>query len=112
MTKDPNTERAFGDSPTGYGLQVRGSRKGLGGDPPNGLSRRRVELPRPFVQATPANAAVPTCPLCHTSTTAVTVHALHEGAYWRCTRCGRMWDAIRLQTAADYARHADLPVGT
>jgi transposase-like protein len=56
--------------------------------------------------ATPPDDIIPTCPLCHTSTGAVTVHALREGASWRCTRCGQMWDAMRLQSAADYTRHA------
>jgi hypothetical protein len=112
MTNDLKTEPARDDSPTGYGRQVRGSRKGLGGDPPNGVSRRRVELPRPRVQGTLANDVIPKCALCHTSTAAVTVQTLYEGAYWRCTRCGQMWDALRLQTAADYARHAELlPLG-
>lgn len=47
----------------------------------------------------------PTCPLCHTSHPTMTTAALMEGASWRCTRCGQMWDAMRLQTVADYSRH-------
>lgn len=48
----------------------------------------------------------PTCPLCHTVDEAITTAALLEGGYWRCTRCGQMWDALRLQTAASYTRGA------
>lgn len=48
----------------------------------------------------------PTCPLCHTTDATMTTTALFDGAYWRCTRCGQMWDAGRLQTAADYSRYA------
>ena len=49
---------------------------------------------------------VPTCPLCHTAEATMTTPLLLEGGHWRCTRCGQMWDAERLQTAADYARYA------
>lgn len=111
MTKDPKTERTLRDSPIGYGHQVRGSRKGLGGDPPNDFSRRRPETTVPIMEAPAANDVIPTCPLCHTSTTAVTAQALSEGAYWRCTRCGQMWDALRLQTVADNTRHEVLANG-
>lgn len=46
----------------------------------------------------------PTCPLCHTVDTTITSDALAAGATWRCTRCGQMWSADRLATAAAYAR--------
>ena len=49
---------------------------------------------------------IPTCPLCHTSTALMSTSALLDGAYWRCERCGQVWDAVRLQTAANYSRHA------
>ena len=52
---------------------------------------------------------IPTCPLCHTSSAEMTTAALLGGAYWRCTRCGQTWDAVRLQTAAMYARYAAAP---
>ena len=54
----------------------------------------------------PADIA-PTCPLCHTSHATMTRAALLEGAYWRCARCGQMWDAMRLQTVADYSRYSE-----
>lgn len=89
MTQEPRTDR-------------------LPGDPPNHFSRVRLAVAVPTVDAGPRNDVIPTCPLCHTSTAAVTDNALREGAYWRCARCGQMWDAIRLQTAANYSRHAGL----
>jgi transposase-like protein len=46
----------------------------------------------------------PTCPLCHTVDTTITNAALAAGGTWRCTRCGQMWSADRLATAAAYAR--------
>ena len=110
MTQDPKSPgqpRASDLSTAGYGHQVHGSRKGLGGDQPNG-PRRTVALAgsadwtmRPQALS---EDVIPTCPLCHTASSGVTPHALSEGAYWRCTRCGQMWDAVRLQTAANYAR--------
>ena len=54
----------------------------------------------------PADDVMPTCPLCKTADTTITTRALVEGAYWRCARCGQVWDALRLQTAADYQRSA------
>ena len=108
MTQEIKTEVVLGDSSTGFGHQVRGTREGLGGYPPSDFSRRGTEVTMPIVEVQPpTNDVIPTCPLCHTSTTAVTVHTLREGAYWRCTRCGQMWDAFRLQTAANYTRHAE-----
>jgi hypothetical protein len=113
MTRDTATEGAPGASSTGYGRQVRGNRNGFGGQSPNDVSRRRTEVSVRITAAQPpTNDLTATCPLCHTSSTAVTVHALRQGASWRCTRCGQMWDAIRLQTAANYARHAELLVRT
>ena len=107
MTHDRKTMQTLSAPLTGYGYQVRGSRKGLGGDPPNGRSRGVAGLTvRTVEMQAPGGAILPTCPLCHTSTVAVTVRALCDGACWRCARCGQMWDAIRLQTAADYTRHA------
>ena len=106
MTEDAKTMHGAGTTSTGYGHQVRGSRKGLGGDPPNDPSRRGLGLTSAVGIQTPFDDVTPRCPLCHTATTAVTAHTLHEGAYWRCERCGQMWDAIRLQTAANYTRHA------
>ena len=55
-------------------------------------------------QHTSAVDETPTCPLCHTPAATMTNAALVEGAYWRCHRCGQSWDAISLQTVADYAR--------
>ena len=54
----------------------------------------------------PTGDIVPTCPLCHTADATMTTSALAEGAFWRCVRCGQLWDALRLQTAADYRRSA------
>lgn len=59
-----------------------------------------------------ATNVIPTCPLCHTSDPAMTTAALRSGAYWRCARCGQMWDALRLQTAAAYATGATLQAVT
>jgi formate dehydrogenase maturation protein FdhE len=90
MTQESKNLSAPHASSTVYGTPERAKENGVGGE----LS----------------NDVIPTCPLCHTSTAAMTVHALREGAYWRCTRCGQMWDAIRLQTAASYTRYAQLQV--
>jgi transposase-like protein len=45
----------------------------------------------------------PTCPLCHTEDTTITGQAVAEGGAWRCARCGQLWSADRLATAAAYA---------
>jgi ribosomal protein L37AE/L43A len=50
-----------------------------------------------------AALATPTCPLCHTEDTTITVQAVAEGGTWRCTRCGQMWSADRLAAVAAYA---------
>ncbi len=48
----------------------------------------------------------PRCPLCHTLDLTMTSDALIAGAAWQCTRCGHGWSAVRLATAAAYARFA------
>jgi len=48
-------------------------------------------------------APSPTCPLCHTVDHTITGEVLVAGGAWRCGRCGQMWDAERLATAAAYA---------
>jgi ribosomal protein L37AE/L43A len=60
---------------------------------------------QPQVVSPPANAerAIQrhaTCPLCHTTNTALTNDALAAGAWWRCGRCGQRWNAGRLATVA------------
>ena len=44
-----------------------------------------------------------TCPTCHMVDTALTNALLAAGDYWRCGRCGSMWDQTRLAIAAAYA---------
>ena len=44
-----------------------------------------------------------TCPSCHTADATMTNDAVGKGADWRCTRCGQLWTASRLATAAAYA---------
>lgn len=109
-TGRPAVQIAVADAPNaGYGHAVRGSRKGLGGDPPSGPRRPHTPaatIPGPSARPL-SHDVIPMCPLCHTGTVAVTAQTLSEGAYWRCERCGQMWDAIRLQTAADYSRYAE-----
>lgn len=56
---------------------------------------RRAESPDLRPQAT--------CPLCHTRHALLTQQALDAGDDWQCGRCGQRWDALRLQTVADYA---------
>jgi hypothetical protein len=58
--------------------------------------------------ATPhALAASPAgeCILCHTIDPAVTSDRLAAGGYWRCARCGQMWDFARLDAAAAHGRY-------
>lgn len=50
------------------------------------------------------SAAAGTCLLCHTVDGTVTQSSLDIGAYWRCQRCGQMWDAQRLAAATSYAQ--------
>jgi hypothetical protein len=57
-----------------------------------------------FVPRAPEALPSPTCPLCHTMDTTITSDALAAGGTWRCIRCGQMWSADRLATAAAYAR--------
>ena len=47
---------------------------------------------------------VGTCLLCHAVDSAVSRHGLNQGQYWWCSRCGQIWDAMRLSTARAYAR--------
>jgi hypothetical protein len=44
-----------------------------------------------------------TCLLCHAVDESVTFEKLAAGEYWRCSRCGQMWDAVRLETAGAYS---------
>jgi hypothetical protein len=50
-----------------------------------------------------ALGAARTCLLCHTIDNGVTHDGLDRGQYWRCTRCGQMWDAARLAAATAYS---------
>lgn len=43
-----------------------------------------------------------TCPLCRTTNTSLSWHALSAGGAWRCVRCGQHWDATRLAAVAEY----------
>jgi transposase-like protein len=63
------------------------------------------QFPQEVGLARVADTLMATCPLCHTAEAGMSSAALREGASWRCVRCGQRWDATRLQTAADYARH-------
>ena len=47
-----------------------------------------------------------TCLLCHTVDNAITQAGLDRGGYWRCQRCGQMWDAQRLAASQAYALSA------
>jgi hypothetical protein len=58
----------------------------------------------PTVETTLPQVASPTCPLCHTIETVVTVEMLQAGDYWTCATCGQVWIAPRLETVAAYAR--------
>jgi hypothetical protein len=53
---------------------------------------------------TPETSAVHpgTCALCHTVDYGVTLDGLNEGLYWRCARCGQMWDGTRITAVAAY----------
>ena len=44
-----------------------------------------------------------TCLLCHTVDAAMTQGGLDNGTYWRCQRCGQMWDAQRIAAANEYS---------
>jgi ribosomal protein L37AE/L43A len=52
-----------------------------------------------------AAVQAPACPMCHTHDRSLTREALAAGAEWRCVRCGQLWNAARLATAAAYARY-------
>ena len=47
---------------------------------------------------------VGTCLLCNAVDSAVRRHGLNQGQYWRCSRCGQIWNVIRLSRARAYAR--------
>jgi hypothetical protein len=49
-------------------------------------------------------AALGTCLLCHTVQDGMTQLGLDSGGCWKCSRCGQMWDAVRLVAATAYAR--------
>jgi transcription elongation factor Elf1 len=55
-------------------------------------------------EATQPQVASPTCPLCHTVESVVTLEMLQAGDYWSCATCGQVWSARRLETVAAYAR--------
>ena len=44
-----------------------------------------------------------TCPLCHTVHPSLTTAALEAGGDWHCSRCGQLWNAVRLANDAAYA---------
>jgi hypothetical protein len=47
----------------------------------------------------------PFCPLCHTADRTVTADALEAGIRWRCTVCGQVWSARRLEAVAAYEQY-------
>ena len=54
--------------------------------------------------AAPVPQPFATCPSCHTASRTLTEDAVARGADWSCARCHQNWDAVRLKTAAAYAR--------
>lgn len=46
--------------------------------------------------ATPAPVTIPTvCPACQSSSISTTARSPDDNAYWRCARCGEVWNASR-----------------
>lgn len=59
----------------------------------------------PTALVDPPVSAPPTCLLCHTPASGITVESLATGSTWKCERCGQLWDADRLERAAGYAEY-------
>lgn len=65
---------------------------------PAATSRSPMNSSSTFALVGPA-----TCPSCHTEDLTMTNGAVEAGAHWNCSRCGQLWDAVRLKTVAAYA---------
>ncbi len=54
----------------------------------------------------PAPEPAPRCPSCGTRTGKSTDKTVNSSTYWRCTRCGEIWNAARLEsrTSSYYRR--------
>jgi transposase-like protein len=49
-----------------------------------------------------ATTAPEACPFCKSRDIATTSKAVDASTYWRCTKCGQIWNAFRLQ---QHGRH-------
>lgn len=46
--------------------------------------------------AATAESKIPsTCPACRSSSISTTAKSPDENSYWRCERCGEIWNAVR-----------------
>jgi transposase-like protein len=50
-------------------------------------------------QSTEAIVAPEACPFCNSGKVTTTSKAVTASTYWRCTACGQVWNAGRLQGA-------------
>ena len=48
-------------------------------------------------QSTDATVACEACPFCHSPNVTTTSKEINVSTYWRCTACGQIWNAARLQ---------------
>jgi tRNA(Ile2) C34 agmatinyltransferase TiaS len=53
------------------------------------------------ITAPPRPQPAPRCPSCGTLTGETASKNVNASTYWRCTRCGEIWNAARLESRSD-----------
>lgn len=66
-----------------------------------------MSIPSRPAEATVASEA---CPFCHSRDVTTTSKEVNDSTYWRCTACGQIWNAARLQhpQPRPYGRFAEM----
>jgi len=56
------------------------------------------DVPPTQSESSPPAPASPTCPSCRSTDTVTTSASPDAASYWRCTKCGEVWNVARAQT--------------
>ena len=60
---------------------------------------------RPMREPDPVRVTAPTaCPFCRALDVKTTSKVIDESTYWRCMKCGEIWNPVRLRTQTSFNR--------
>jgi transposase-like protein len=59
---------------------------------------------RTAVPSPDAAPAIPACPVCRSDKVSTTAKAISDATYWRCHKCGEIWNQSRLRAVTRWHR--------